>query len=176
MRSELDSLAALVSPPDDVPALDEEDVEALSVVLPADHLALMRRYGPGEFLPDLGLDVPGGAPGGGFDLAELLATYQDIHEARAAGGAVAIPVWPAPGGLLPWASDTDACALHFVTQGPPERWAVALVDYEDFTLTPLEGSSTAVLLALHRGTLKPPRLSGGALADHRCFVAAGRVE
>jgi len=176
MHSELDALAALVAPPDEVPELDDDAVQALGFALPADHLALLRRYGPGVFVPDLGLYVPGGAPEGGFDLADIVETYAEIHEVRAAAGEGPLPMWPDPGGLLPFADDGDDGALHFLTEGPPEHWRVVLVEYEGFTLTPLVGSSTAVLLALHRGTLSPPQLAGGALAAHRRFVAATELD
>ena len=74
--------------------------------------------------------------------------------------------------MLPWADDGDAGALHFVTRSPPESWTVAVVDYEEFSLTPLEGTTTAVLLALHREDLDLPGLAGGRLAAHRRFVPA----
>lgn len=172
MQAEIEALAALVAPPRKVPALDPGS----AVPLPSDHLMLVRRYGPGVFMPDLALHVPGGARDGGFDLAELVATYTEIHAARAEEDETPIATWPTPGGVLPWADDGDAGALHFVTQGPRESWTVALVDYEEFSLTPLEGTSTAVLLALHRGNLDLPGLAGGELAAHRRFIPAHELD
>jgi len=99
----------------------------LGTTLPVDYKALIGLYGSGAFIDFLGLYNP-------FDVRKTVALAPNIHSMGEANRTILAlspdylphPPFPAPGGLLPFASTSSAHYLYWVTNGPPDKWPVVV--------------------------------------------------
>lgn len=118
-------LAAVVPPPAE-PVRGDGDWEEFAAVngfeAPPDYRELIRRYGVGMFGEWLLLLEP-------FSPFETLVqrSEQDRQGFRGAqrefpGQLPDWPVWPDPGGFLPWAETIDGDIIGWRTVGPPAEW------------------------------------------------------
>lgn len=102
------------------PTGDWSAVEAaLGTALPADFKAFIGVYGSGEINCTLEINNPfhveGDEPGEWWQGAA--GRYQDFVP-------LPYPVFPEPGGLLPFGWLGDINTLNWLTVGPPDRWPV----------------------------------------------------
>ena len=130
MDAAIDRLVALVPPP--AAPVDEDGdwpvaEAALGLALPADFKALLRTYGVGVF-DDVRLLTPFDThPDGVFDLVEsarvLIPWFEDLRAEVPED--FPFPLYPEPGGLLPWAKTGDGADLCWLTEGQPDSWPTA---------------------------------------------------
>jgi hypothetical protein len=121
-HGEFPVLAKLIGPPArrSAPRDWANAVQLPGFAPPADYQSFIDTYGPGTFwdITITSLDADGD-----FDMLQLL-TWQ--AQARAAGK-VYWPVYPQPGGLVPWGRTVDGWLVGWVPLGDdPDRWGVAV--------------------------------------------------
>lgn len=154
---DLDRLARLVPPPA-APVGASGDWEAvereLGVSLPADYRALVTTYGYGMFDDFLEVLTPFSRPGErlmDFGLGTMLQTMRDN---RAAGVPIPYPLWPEPGGLLPWGMTSNADWCYWITtpSGQPDRWRIFVDAHGDWWEHP--GPLTAALVDILSGAAR----------------------
>lgn len=154
----LEALSLLVPPPD-TPFLGYwawPDLFAeLGTRLPAEYVALMDRYGGGEFGGWLRFATP-------LRQGRSLAAFADgVMEAyRDVRGDFPefcpLPVWPEPGGFLPFADSIDGDGLAWLVDGDPDGWPLIVVPRHRDQGPPLEVGLTELILSWLRGRPAPP--------------------
>jgi hypothetical protein len=123
----LAALTALVPPPA-APRRGDRDWDwlfaELGTRLPAEYVALMDTYGSGEWLEWLAFPHPHLAEG--RHLPHTVRWTTDLHRDRRQRfpDTYSYPVWPEPGGFLPFASTIDADWLAWHTVGESDDWPV----------------------------------------------------
>ncbi|GAA2277767.1 MULTISPECIES: SMI1/KNR4 family protein [Kitasatospora] len=143
----------------------------LGVQLPSDYRAFIDLYGGvnlngewGVFTPKRNsrfLDVPGGMAGWRFE-ADINLRDQVEGEEQWWDQQDPTPVFPDPGGLLPWGSNSNHNQCCWQTTGPdPEQWPVT-VFYDD-RLDHFDGGFAEFLLTV---------LTGGYTAEAELLVLA----
>ncbi|WP_329020390.1 SMI1/KNR4 family protein [Streptomyces sp. NBC_00690] len=120
----IDDLTRLVPPPRSPVAArgDWAQVEsALGLALPADFMALVERYGTGQFVDFV---TPLNPFGDGSPLLQwsrrILAEESESREEYPEEHPH--PYYPEPGGLLMWAGTDNGDRLCWLTQGAPHTW------------------------------------------------------
>lgn len=139
----VDRLMALVPPPArPVAASTEGDFATvehrLGTMLPSDYRRLILAYGDGvwqgfwyllnpfsrnknlNLLDQVSLTDP--------DFGSLWAE-REIR--RASSESYPFPIWPEPGGILPWAVTDNGGRLFWLTSGPPSRWSTVYYPSRD---------------------------------------------
>jgi hypothetical protein len=127
----VDRLVSLVPPPASPVDADGDwrrVQRLLGVALPGEFRVLLGRYGVGSF-DDITLLTPFDThPQGVFDLVEhaerLIPWFEDLREDSPAD--FPFPLYPEPGGLLPWATTSVGTDLCWLTEGRPDRWPTAV--------------------------------------------------
>ncbi|MBX9396276.1 hypothetical protein K4749_22435 [Streptomyces sp. TRM72054] len=100
---------------------------AVGTRLPADYKQYVYWFGPGSFDEYLIVCVPG-VENSNTELAARLDQERRSARTRAelTGQAPRVPLFPEPGGWLPWGFTTGGDGLYWVTAGDdPDRWTVA---------------------------------------------------
>lgn len=155
----LAALRALVTPPER-PHLGERTWEwlygELGTRLPADYVAFMETYGGGEFARWLRLWPP-------LDPDELVswseATLEGDRELRKEFPEYhPLPLWPEPGGFLPFGDSIDGDQFGWLTAGEPDEWPLIFLPRHDDQGPPLAGSLADTVLEWLRGRLVTPGL------------------
>lgn len=165
----LAALTDLVTPPETAIPPHEIDWAAFArqngFEAPADYRLLVERYGVGGF-------GTGALPGGWLYLIDPFGTEPTLVEQsewdrRNARGlqrhfpeqSPGWPMWPEPGGLLPWANSADGDLIGWWTIGTPDAWGTRFFgrhdDFEEFSI-----GATEFILRLLRGELGTPNLDG----------------
>ncbi|MGI5290239.1 SMI1/KNR4 family protein [Nonomuraea polychroma] len=157
--TELERLFALVPPPA-APVDTDADwtrvEDALGLSLPREFTEIARRYGRGAFCDEFSCCAPEQMieenPGRLEDLQLILGD---------AGADSPHPVYPEPGGLMLWGSDSIGGALCWLTEpaGSPERWKTVYWTRDDEFEYP-EGGVAAVLTGLIEDLLARKRANG----------------
>jgi hypothetical protein len=148
-------LAALVGVPDrqrnevDWPAVES----SIGLGLPDDYKRLVEIFPDGVFQ---GL-VRVNRPGDHYEsVREFLGFYahqlEDMHQFQAGGGAIPYPIFPEPGGLLPWATGPRAEPLFWLTRGEdPNAWPVVAASYDLAEWQEFAGSAGELLVEAVQG-------------------------
>ncbi|MHC4202866.1 MAG: hypothetical protein ACYSU0_22985 [Planctomycetota bacterium] len=85
---------------------------------------------------------------------------------------VPFPVFPEPGGLLPWASTIDADNLYWRTDGSPENWTTVIVGRHELLPDEFPLSTTEFLVKWFSNELSIQVFSDEPFAsDEMCFEA-----
>lgn len=145
------------------------DVEAkLGTALPADYKAFVQRYGLGFFMEYLWIWTPGAySPHVRLEreAPSVLRLFADDEH-------FPFPLWPAPGGLLPFGVTIDGDYLAWVTKGAPDEWRVTVLDrgmgYEAAHASDCD--LTDFLAGLATGEIDPPSFQTGMLECEHLFV------
>lgn len=109
---------------------------------PEDYTMLIREYGVGTFAGWLRLIEP-------FDHTQSFLTLAEAACRRLAGGA-GHPLWPQPGGFLPWAVTAGGDQVGWRTVGRPDDWTVMYWDRAG-NVTDFETDATGFLVAVAEG-------------------------
>jgi hypothetical protein len=159
----LEALSLLVPPPE-VPYLGggtwEKLFEELGTRLPAEYMALMDRYGAGCWSKWLNFVTPLRTNGRGFayHAAEVLDGYRSLRAGFPEYHP--LPVWPEPGGFLPFASSIDGDQLGWLTEGDPDSWPLIISPRHADQGPPLPGNLTDTLLEWLRGRFASEGIPG----------------
>ena len=102
----------------------------LGTALPEDFKRLVGTYGRGDFYGALCLCSPfGGADNPVLLTGDVLDDYGPLRDDSPED--FPHPLYPEPGGLLPWAVTDHSAHLCWLTEGPPASWPVVLWSRED---------------------------------------------
>jgi hypothetical protein len=136
--------------PSEWPRIEEE----LGFNLPLDYRDFIHAYGTGcfqgflwilnPFSEDEHLNLLRQAP-------MLLWTVGEVK--RQSPDAVPWPLFPEPGGLLPWARSDRGDALYWLTEGVPEAWPVVVWQSRPTTFVRVDRSTTMFLFQWLSGLL-----------------------
>ncbi len=153
----LDTLSLLVPPPD-TPFRGEAGWPDLfaefGTSLPAEYVALMDRYGGGMFGKWLQFATPLRAKRSLAAFANgITGAYRSVRDEFPEY--CPLPVWPEPGGFLPFASSIDGDSLAWLVDGDPDRWPLVVVPRHRDQGPPLAAGLTELLLAWLRGHPAP---------------------
>ncbi|MEV6633216.1 SMI1/KNR4 family protein [Actinoplanes sp. NPDC051470] len=152
-ESSFTELTTVVAPPA-TPYLGDGSwdglVEELGTALPAEYVALMKRYGGGSWLHFLYFYTPLRINRFLNRARNFAKGYVYQQELVIDAGATPMQVWPEPGGFLPFANDANAGTLGWVMTGPPDEWPLLLVSREHWDF-PLPGGLVDTLLDWARG-------------------------
>jgi hypothetical protein len=144
-----------VAPPPAQPVACAGDWDAvqreLGTALPADYRGLIERYGYGTFRDFLHLFAPfvAACP----MTASVRRTLEADRELAASFPEDALPLFPDPGGLLPWASTDNGDQVYFRTSGAPDAWTVVVRNPRDGHTYSHPGGSVDFLAAWLGGAL-----------------------
>lgn len=150
MRSGLKTIARLLAPPASPRGLDRpwDAVEReIRLALPDDYKAFIDLYGTGQVSSAEGWAVIWNfrdASLSGPSLREWLTGPNGLPEfyRRVINGSewpCPYPIYPDPGGLLPFGSVVDVHNLNWLTAGRPNRWDVVYYHCDGQEFTRLEG-------------------------------------
>ncbi|MEU0883009.1 SMI1/KNR4 family protein [Lentzea sp. NPDC005914] len=128
----------------------------LGTRLPSDYVALMECYGGGEFAGWLRLWTPLD-PHGMVDSSEgaldanrqLRAEFPEFHP---------VPLWPEPGGFLPFGDSNDGDQFGWLTSGEPDEWPLIFAPRHADQGPALAGKLADTVLEWLRGRLVTPGL------------------
>ncbi|MFJ9413823.1 SMI1/KNR4 family protein [Streptomyces sp. NPDC101227] len=117
----------------------------LGTALPRDYKRLAELFGRGAFDGYLDVHLPDGSRSDLVRHAERLAEWAAAH-----GNGLWEPhrLYPAPGGLLQWASSEQADGFYWLTEGPdPDKWPI-LASEDDCTTYRFAGSTAEFVYRL----------------------------
>jgi hypothetical protein len=150
-------LAALVGVPDrkrndvDWPAVES----SIGLGLPAEYKRLVETFPDGVFQGLVRVNRPGDHH---EPVTQFLGFYayqlEDMRQFQAGGGAIPYPIFPEPGGLLPWATGPRAEPFFWLTQGEdPDAWPVVAASFDLTGWQAFPGTTCEVLLDVVQGRL-----------------------
>lgn len=113
---------------------------------PEDYTMLIREYGVGTFAGWLRLIQPFDHTRPFVDLAAAVARRLPVNGA-------APPVWPDPGGFLPWAEVVGGDCVGWRTNGRPNDWTTTYWDHTG-TTTDFETDAIGFLVAVAEGAIQ----------------------
>lgn len=157
MKEDLDGLRELVPPPAR-PQLGDQTWEwlftRLGSRLPADYVEFMETYGGGAWAGWLRLwapldagDMGLAACAGSLLGAERQARAEFPHHYR-------LPLYPEPGGYLPFGDSIDGDRIGWLTSGSPDEWQLVLMPRHEDEESRLSGSLAGTVLQWLSGRLK----------------------
>ena len=156
---DVEQLASLIGVPSgrrdarDWPVIEE----SLGLRLPTDYKELVERLPDGTFRGGLRVNRPGDHRGAPWDFLGFYAHRLDDLRTWRDGGHAAVPhpIFPEPGGLLPWASGARLEPICWLTTGDePDGWPVTVTDAEFGTWRTFPGPAAQFLLAAVEGRLE----------------------
>jgi SMI1-KNR4 cell-wall len=139
--------------------------EELGTFLPQDYKDYVRIYGRGYLFQYLGVSVP----------RSLNPNVRLERNVRMFGPGFAqfedppYPIWPRPGGLLPFGSTDNGENLYWLTQGPPETWRIAVWDGDIDSCEVFNCDMTDFLAGLATGEILPMQFPDDLLPCDRLF-------
>ncbi|WP_203701103.1 hypothetical protein [Asanoa iriomotensis] len=122
--------------------------EGLGLRLPADYKLLAETLPDGIHIGPWQLNLPGDF---GHPIDDLLGFHayglEDMRAARASGLQIPHPIYPEPGGLLPWARGPRMDPVCWLTNDDdPDRWPLVAVDAEFQRWRTLPGPASQFLI------------------------------
>jgi hypothetical protein len=144
-KTALDKLLRIAPPPKRSPYPRSDWLAAekrLGIALPSDYKAYVDRYGDGELAGFIRVQNP--FP----NLADWLACLERYLEADREAREncpeeYAGPIFPEPGGRLPWGGTTNGDVVWWLTAGAPDKWTVIVwetrgPEHQHFNLSAVE--------------------------------------
>jgi hypothetical protein len=132
-----------------------EPVEAeLRTALPPDYKDFARLYGFGYFMEFLGISIPRSTnPNTRLESSvpntcEMFGQFHDRDE-------FPYPIWPNPGGLVPFGGTDNGDELFWLPRGAPSNWGVVVWDRGLGNFEPFDCDMTDFLAGLATGALLP---------------------
>lgn len=165
----IENLIKAVPPPDkpfEVFRGPWDVIEAdLGMPLPQDYKAFARLYGSGYFMGFLGIDIPNTQNPNTrleWQAQVVCGIFKNDDE-------LPYPMWPAPGGLLPFGSTDDGDYLFWLTDGRPDNWRVVVWDRGFGGFEKLDVDVTDFLAGLATGEVLPKEFPDDLLPCSRLF-------
>ena len=172
----LDALRLLVPPPVQ-PYLGGgswgDVFEELGVELPAEYIELMQTYGAGSWRGWLRTFIPLRRTFA-IQVASVLDGYRELRENHP--DVFLLPVWPEPGGFLPFADSIEGDYLGWLTEGEADGWPLIVNARHSEQEIPLPNGLVDTLLEWTRGRAAyaglPQLHLGDDLIDYAIFDPA----
>jgi hypothetical protein len=143
-----------------------ERIEAgLGTALPQDYKDFVRVYGSGYFMEFLGVDVPK-SRNPNVRLERQVGVVRDMFRAFEE---VPYPLWPDPGGLLPFGGTDNGDTLFWLADGAPADWRVVVSDRGAWDFEALDCGLTDFLAGLATGEILPRAFPEDLLPCERLF-------
>jgi hypothetical protein len=121
---------------------------------PEDYRMMVREYGSGLFAGWLYLIEP-------FDPSHSFTDLVAAEARTLRGNGQRAPMWPDPGGFLPWAKTTTGDHVGWRTGGKPEAWKTVIWDRSG-TVTEYDMNTVGFVLAVVERKLGPVSVPAGA--------------
>lgn len=119
--------------------------------LPQDYKDFVRIYGSGYFMEFLGIDVPRSVnPNIRFEVQVPLTCATFVNDQD-----LPYPLWPNPGGLVPFGGTDNGDYLFWLPRGPPSDWGVVVWDRGFGRFEALDCDLTDFLAGLATGEILP---------------------
>ncbi|WP_228022556.1 hypothetical protein [Streptomyces acidicola] len=141
---------------DRVDVVDWTAVETrLGTALPGDYKRLVELFGYGAFDDYLQLLLAGGPPGS-LDIVEFNEFWARTAATDGDGPWEPYGLYPAPGGLLQWASTEQRTSFYWLTEdADPNRWPILVTDDAYTNWDRFDGSTAAFIHRLLTDPLHP---------------------
>lgn len=169
----LSELLTVLPPPADVVASvgDWRVIEAqLAVPLPSDYKEFVSLYGVGSVRESIWILSPFSKY---FSLQEKLQEHRRVHAELTENlghDIIPYPVFPEPGGILPWATTSDGSVCSWVTtSSAPDSWVV-FVESPEWDWEQFECSMTAFLAGALSGRINSFVIPPGFLSDPLIYI------
>lgn len=138
-----------VGTPEEWRAIERE----LGLTLPTDYREFVSTYGTGRLAVEYLIYSP-------FWGAEYLNHVRYLCQLETDFRAqfphrVPYPVWPEPGGVLPWADDQNGNYYLWLTEGPPDQWEVLTNQVRGHGYQRHRCTMTGYLAGVLRGEIRP---------------------
>lgn len=168
----IENLIRVVPPPatpgDPFPGPWREVEAKLGTLLPSDYKAFVQLYGLGCFMEYLWIWTPRAYT----RHVRLELEASSVLKVLGEDEYFSFPLWPEPGGLLPFGVTLDGDYLAWVTRGPPDTWRVTVLDrgmgYEEAHA--YDCDLTDFLAGVATGEIDPPSFQSGMLECEHVFV------
>ena len=145
-----------------------EPIEAeLGTALPQDYKDFVRLYGAGYFMEFLGVSVPRSKnPNTRFEseVGLICGTFADWDDEE-----LPYPMWPDPGGLIPFGGTDNGDYLFWLPQGAPDDWGVVVWDRGMQQFEALNCGLTDFLAGLATGKVAPEEFPDSLLPCDQMF-------
>jgi hypothetical protein len=167
----IEALIAAVPPPDQPFGFEGPwgPIEAeLGTPLPQDYKDFVRIYGHGYFMQFLGVTVPRSS-NGNTRLEKQVPLVSKIFAEFDPPDDRPYPMWPTPGGLIPFGATDNGDYLFWLSRGPPEDWPVVVWDRGLGKYELLECSLTGFLAGLATGEILPKEFPEDLLPNECLF-------
>jgi hypothetical protein len=143
---------------------------ALGTALPPDYKEFVRLYGSGYFMAFLGVDVPKSRnPNVRLErqVPAICDSFFDRDE-------LPYPLWPEPGGLLPFGGTDNGDCLFWLPRGSsPEDWGVVVWDRASQEFEAFDCDLTDFLAGLATGEILPEAFPADLLYCDELFEPHG---
>jgi hypothetical protein len=133
----VDELLRIVAPPQDPDGTGgrnpmQQVIQRYGMALPADYVELANTYGMGHFEDNGRTHIRVFNPFSDIDWTHILNLCAVERRGRETNpGSIPHPIYPEPGGLLPWAIEADGGLFYWLTEDSPDHWPI-LIGYEDY--------------------------------------------
>lgn len=172
MKNMLETLTKVAPPPANPIETGSEDgwlaAEAeLGLALPDDYKDLIRTYGTGSwertelfilspFNPDFGYNLVRQCFKTEGDNYTILDAERAAKKFLTEEGCEPYPhpIYPEPGGIIPWATNGNGGRMFWLTDGPAESWRTAYHEDKTESFRLLDLTTTEILLSLTNGTIE----------------------
>jgi hypothetical protein len=148
----LSSLLTVLSPPPtpvEVPSTETWNATETQLKrLPEDYKSFLDRFGTGNVGGFIWILNPASQHRYLNLLLEIKSILTALRELRESGEPCPYPLYPEPGGLLPFGKSDNGDALYWLTAGAPERWPVVVNAARDPTYEKLECDMTDFLAGI----------------------------
>jgi hypothetical protein len=145
-----------------------EPIESeIGTALPQDYKKFVQLYGRGYFMEFLGIAVPRAQNPNArleYQVRAICSTFFDRDE-------LPYPLWPTPGGLLPFGGTDNGDFLFWLPRGAPADWSVVVWDRGSCSFEPLECDLTDFLAGLATGEVLPKEFPDDLLPCECLFKA-----
>jgi len=143
-----------------------EPIEAeLGTTLPPDYRDFVRLYGSGSFMECLGVAVPRSQN----PYLRLQSYVRAACDALRGDEDCPYPLWPSPGGLLPFGRTDDGDELLWLQRGAPADWVVVFWNRGLLTYETFDCDLTDFLAGLVTGEILPGEFHDEPLPRDRLF-------
>lgn len=157
--------------PDEAYSGPWETIEAdLGTALPQDYKDFVRIYGCGDFMEFLGIHVPvSWSP-----YVRLQSEVRVICDTLRHLEDCPYPLWPEPGGLLPFGKTDFGDYLFWLPRGPPDAWGVVVWDRGMGEYEAFDCGLTDFLAGVATGDIDPMGFPEDMLPCDRLFELSPR--
>jgi hypothetical protein len=128
----------------------------LGTALPPDYRAFIETYGSGRIAELLWVFNPADRRETINLLVQSPAQREVLRELAEMGETIPYPVFPEPGGLLPFGMSDNGDVLHWRAQGAPEQWTVVVQEARGPEFSAHDADLTGFLAGVLGRTIRCP--------------------